>query len=208
MASWFQEFESRPIRGKDDIPWPVTIEYEIQSKYFISNLKSLPDLDTTTDLELLSTAQHCNNLIDYVEQMRVMGYTGFPGVIEDLLEGEFGNRNQLADLRQAYTEKWVRGKSGQHKIGENYFTVYQDRFYYYTYRQVWYEVAPASVFDLMPKLTRKADLKTNKLLEADYRPTRYQQIYASWRDAGYSGKLQPHFFSSKIWSDDTRGRAG
>lgn len=197
MSSWFEEFESRPITGKDQIPWPITIEFEIQSKYFISNLKSLPGLDTATDLQLLSTAQHCNNLIGWVEQMRIMGYTGLPGVVETLLEDEFGNRQQLADLRRAYTEKWLHGKMGQHKTGENYFTIYADKFYYCTIRHEWYEVESDSVFDVMPVLSGRADSQTCALLNTDYKPTRYQKIYNSWQDIGHSGKQLSALFSSK-----------
>lgn len=197
MANWFKEFESRPIRSKDEVPWPITIEYEIQSKYFISNLKSLPDPDIATDLELLTVARHCNNLINYVEQMRLMGYTGFPGVIEDLLENEFGNRKKLGNLRRAYIEKWVRGKSGQHKVGDNHFTIHEDKFYYYALSNMWYEVDSDKVFDLMPKLMREADPQTCKLLGTGYVATRYQKIYKCWQDAEYSGKLAPTFFSPK-----------
>lgn len=198
MDKWFKDFENRPIVGKDQIPWPVTVEYEIQSKYFISNLSSLPELDTATDSELLFTAEHCNNLIAWIEQMRIMGYTGLPGVMEDLFEEEFGNRQILADLRSAYIEKWLGGKSGQHEIGENYFTIYRGKFYYGTVHQEWYAVESNSIFDIMPKLSQKADTQTSAVLNIDHELTKVQQIYMNWRDAEYSGKLSSVVSSSKI----------
>jgi len=197
VTNWFNDFENRPLLSKDKIPWPITVEFEIQSEYFVANLKALPDPDSATDSELLATAQHCNNLIGWVEQMRIMGYTGLPIVVEDLLEDEFGSRQMLADLRRDYTEKWLRGKSGQHKIGENHFTISYDKFYYRTLRQEWYEVEASTIFDIMPTLSRKTDSQTSALLSNDYKPTKYQQIYVSWRDAGYSGRMSPALFSSK-----------
>jgi hypothetical protein len=197
LDNWFEDYESRMPAPKDQIPWPITVEYEIQSKYFVTTLKSLPVLDTATDAELLSAAQHCNNLIGWVEQMRIMGYTGLPVVMEDLLENEFGNRKKLFDLRRAYTAKWLFGKTGQHKIGENYFNIHQDKVYYCTLRHEWYEVETVSIFDIMPTLTRKTEAQTSSLLDTVYRPTRYQLIYTHWQDADYSGKLLPNLFASK-----------
>lgn len=189
MANWFEEFENRPIRGKDQVPWLVTIEYEIQSKFFVSSLSFLPDINRASDSKLFSAAQHCNNLFGWVEQMRIMGYTGLPGVIEDLLEEKYGNRQHLTDLRRAYTEKWLKGKSGQHNIGENNFTIYRDKFYYYSLRHEWREVEPSSIFNIMPKFGQKADSQISELLSAEYKPTRFQQVYMSWKDTNYSGKL-------------------
>ena len=197
MANWFEEFEDRPIRDKSEVPWPITIEYEIQSNYFISNLKSLPDIDSASDTELFSAAQHCNNLTDYVEQMRLMGYSGFPDAIENLFESEFGRKNELAQLRRMYIERWIRGKSGQHKIGENHFTILNNKFYYCNFRDEWHEVDSTSVFKLMPRLTAETDSQTSRLLSAGYVPTKYQQIYTNWQDTEYSGNLLSTFFSAK-----------
>lgn len=197
MASWFEDFENRPIRGKDQVPWMLTIEYEIQSKYLIANLKSLSQIGSASDPELLAAAQHCNNLIAWVEQMRIMGYTGLHDVIENLLEDEFGDRQKLINLRQDYTEAWLHGKSGQYKIGENYFTVYHNKFYYHTLYREWYEVKPSSVFDIMPVFGQKADAQTTVYLNSEYMPTRYQQIYTGWQEAGYTGKLLSDLFLSQ-----------
>ncbi|MBW4061689.1 hypothetical protein HJC99_03930 [Candidatus Saccharibacteria bacterium] len=197
MANWFNDFESRPLVGKDKIPWLVTVEFEIQSKYFVDNLKRLPQPDSATDAQLLASSQHCNNLIGWVEQMRIMGYTGLPGVIEDVLADEFGNRQLLADLRQTYTSKWLDGKAGQHKIGENYFTVHQGKFYYSTIHGEWFEVRANTIFDISPIFSHKADIPTTALLTAHHEPTRYQQIYTAWRLAGNSGKMLSAQFSSK-----------
>jgi hypothetical protein len=63
LENWFEDYETRSPAPKDKIPWPITIEFEIQGKYFISKLKYLPSLETATDFELLASAQLCNNLI-------------------------------------------------------------------------------------------------------------------------------------------------
>lgn len=198
MANWFKEFEDRKIVGKDEIPWPITIEFDIQRPYFISHLSSLPELDTASDSELLTIAQYCNNLISWIEQMRIMGYTNLPSAVEDFLEKEFGNRQLLMNLRRSYTEKWLGGKSGQFKVGENRFTVHAGTFYYCTLRHEWYEVELGSVFELMPRFISRADQQTSELLDKNHQPTKYQQIYTKWRDADYSGKVLSREASLKI----------
>jgi hypothetical protein len=126
-----------------------------------------------------------------------MGYTGLQSVIEDLLEQEFANRQLLSDLRRDYTDKWLCGKRGQHKIGENNFTIYEGKFYYNTLLGEWYEVEPGNIFDVMPSLVQSADSKICEHLDADYKPTRYQRIYTSWHNANYSGKSSSIISSAK-----------
>ena len=197
MTNWFEELEGRPRVAREKVPWPITIEFDIQSEYFISNLKALPKLDAASDAELLTAAQHCNNLIGWVEQMRIMGYTGLPSVIEELLESEFGSRQKLAELRQAYIEKWLHGKSGQHRIGVNDFTIHEGIVYYSTIHNEWFRVETINTFDMMPILGNESTTELSALLDAHHKPTRYQRIYASWQSAGYSGGLTSTLFSSK-----------
>lgn len=198
MADWFKQFEDRPITEKSQIKWNFTKDFEVQSRYIVDDVTSLiSGLDKAKDDDLLRISQHCYNLLSWIKQMAIMGFTGLPRYIDELLVDNFKDRDIIQNLYRESLRRWVEGKEGRHKIGENYFSIDKGSIYYRGITGKWYEVEEGSVFNLMPKMHIVEDSFDTKTFNAETKPSVYEQIYSEWMSDTYVGGIPEKHFTFK-----------
>ena len=196
MANWFKEYEEEPIVPKAQIPWVYTSDFKAQSKFIKESISSaLGRIDTANDDELLNISQHCYNLRSWIRQMGVMGYESLGPAVDAFLHDNFGNANIIHVLQKSAFEKWLNGKTGQYKLGENYFCIYEDEVYYRNFQGDWYAVDAHEVFLITPMLEQVADQAVIGQLELMYEPTPYDKIYHEWQSVDYSGNVTDSLLS-------------
>lgn len=189
MADWFKDFENYPIVDKAKINWPYTLDFEVQSKYIVSDIKRLlKEVKTASDTELLKISQHCFNLLSWVRQMNIMGFHSLETYLNNVLIEEFGNKNVINNLQKEIFNRWVNNKSGQYYIGVNWYNILHGKIYYRKLTGEWFLVEKG-VFDVAPKLGISPNPETTSALEKDYTPTKYDKVFQEWKRNNYSNNF-------------------
>jgi hypothetical protein len=196
MADWFEEYEGYPIVEKSQIKWSFTKDFEVQSGYITKDLRSIiKRLEDAEGDELLSISQHCYNLLSWTRQMAIMGFSGLQQYIDDLLIDEFGNKDIILETQKKAFMKWVAGKGGSQKIGENYFTVKDGLVYYKKITNDWFLVEEDSVFNITPTMSLVEDQDIVRLLDSEFKPSVYDQIYSEWEKGEFKNKIPANHFT-------------
>lgn len=182
MSNWIKEIESRPIVDKALINWPYTTEFEIQGKYFVDFIvASTKQLSSADDKTLMNIAMRCSNILGWINQMHVMGFTSLGGYVEDILREELGDAKSIEKLLRESLALWLRDKRGQHLIGENYLTVVDENFYYRKLSGVWLRVSIHEIFGVFPEGQVVSDALILAKLHASYKNTPYDALYDEWQ---------------------------
>jgi hypothetical protein len=199
MENWFEELENRTPPDKAKINWPYTLDFKIQGGFMVEDIRSLlQKVKTANDDELLYISQHCFNLISWIDQMGIMGFLGLSGFVDELLEKEFGNKNVIKDLQESSFKKWLSGKQGQYKIGENHYNIYENKIYYRNLQGNWHLVDEKDVFKIMPTLGLSPESTITEELEKDYHPTKYHQIFLEWQNSGFGDEIPKELFTTQV----------
>src|SRR5690606_2199554 len=94
--------------------------------------------------------------------------------------------------RRSFT-RWIEGRTGNHKIGENYFVLHDGSAYYRNIIGAWHTVDVDSIFDLTPTMTIVQG-GIIELLESTYEPSVYDAIYTEWRVGAYEHEVPSSLF--------------
>jgi hypothetical protein len=199
MTNWIEDIESRPVVDKALINWPITTEFEIQGKFlveFVQASKTL--LGTAGDEALMSIAMQCSNILGWIEQMHVMGFLSLGSHVEKILQDGVGDPDSIRKLLSESVSVWLKNKRGQHKIGESYFTVLNEKFYHRSLSGSWTEIERHAIFDIFPDGTEVNDTFVLSKLHATYIGTPYDQVYGEWQRIGNYKELDLRLMSTEI----------
>lgn len=195
LINAFKEFDITPQSNKAEMDWTVTTDFYVFSEFLLRDLRDIQERLEGADSEYLySTCEHLFNVIDWLTLM--VEDAGFPTIataFEVSFEKEFGDRHILQSIYDACFAKWIAQKSGQQKIGENYYNLLENKLFYRNRFEQWFEVDKATAFDLKPKKKLLEDTTTIAQLNNEYQDTWYDTLIKKWDSKQYQGSLPDNF---------------
>ena len=199
----FKEFEKMPTTSKAEMDWTITLDFQVFSEFLINDIKDIQNrLEDASDEYLYDVCRHIFNIIDWMTLIVVdAGFPTFITIFEDLFEKEFGERNILQNIYNDCFERWISKKSGQQKIGENFYNILGGKIYYRDRFNQWFVVDREIAFELLPKKKPVEDKNIIDQLNKEYKETWYDIILKQWKDKNYQGVLPDDFL--KFEKDET-----
>lgn len=206
LIKLFRNFEEIIPSDKSDVDWSVTTDFKVFSEYLIKDIQEMQEQSKNPDDEYLyDVCRHAFNILDWMKLIvEDAGFPTFAKAWEELFEKHFGDKHILQNLYDNCFEKWVSEKSGQHKIGENFYNILGGKIYYRNRLGQWFEVDKKTVFDLKPKKKLIEDNGVNEQLNDEYKETWHDAILRRWDEKKFQGVLPDDFleFSGKETSPE------
>lgn len=195
LINLFKNFETIIPDNKADINWFATTDFQVFSEYLIKDIQGMQErLKSPDDEYLYYACQHIFNILDWIKlYVEDAGLSTFGEFVEILFDERFGDKHLLYNMYDVCFEKWVSGKNGQYKIGENFYNIFRGKLYYRNNFGEWYEVERATVFDLKPNKELTKDKDMIEQLNNEYKETWYDVILRQWEDKQYQGVLPDDF---------------
>lgn len=195
LIKFFKEFERMPIKSKADMDWSITTDFYVFSGFLIKDIQDIQErLKNADDEYLYSACRHIFNILDWMNLMVVdAGFPTFATTFENLFEKQFGDRHVLQNTYDTCLEKWISRKSGQQKIGENFYNILGSKLYYRNRFSQWFEVDKRTAFDLKPNKEPIEDKNIVDQLDKKYKETWYDAILRQWGEKQFLGVLADDF---------------
>lgn len=169
-------------------------DFKVFSKYLIDDVRKIQkQLINANDEYLLYACEHTFNIMDWIKLIVGNRSQIFSDAIECVFDEHFADKYILQNIYNTSLEKWIYKKSGQHKIGENFYNVLSGNLYYRNRFDQWFRVEKGSAFDIQPN---KKLIKNNDVIDQlnkEYQETWYDVILNNWRDKHYKGVLPDDF---------------
>jgi hypothetical protein len=199
LIDFFTNFEEILSRDKSDVDISLLIDFQVYSNYLIPDIQEIQRrLPTADDTYLYNVCEHVFNIQDWIKLIvEDAGRLKFGEAWEATFDKYFGDKDLLRNIYDDSFQRWISGKQGQYKIGENYYNIIDDNLYYRNLGGEWFEVDRKTAFDLLPnkKTIRGRDLI--RQLDLDYQETPYDLILEQWAGRGYVGGLPDNFLMFK-----------
>lgn len=169
-------------------------DFQVFSGYLISDTKEMQKrLVGANDKYLLYVCEHTFNIIEWIRLMVDARSQTFGEAIEQVFEKNFSDKHILQTLYNECFSKWIPNKSGQHKLGENVYSVHDCKLYYRDRFSNWYQVDHTTAFDIKPSKELFTNNEIVGLLNSEYKDAWYDIIIQQWEDKQYQGVLPADF---------------
>lgn len=215
LIELFKNFETILTPKKEDIDWSIATDFQVFSEFLIKDIQEMQKRLENADGEYYYyVCRHIFNIQDWIKLIvENAGFPTFGKSFEVVFSKHFEDKQILQNIYNACFAKWISQKTGQHKIGENFYNILNDKLYYRNRFGQWFEVDRKTAFDLKPdqELTKDNDLINQ--LNNGYKETWYDAIIKKWEDKKYQGILPEDFLkfdeketSPEAYSDFTIGQ--
>lgn len=194
LVDFFKHFETILSPSRAERNYSNSADFHVFSKYLIKDIQEMEaQLKNGGDEYLYYVCRHIFNIIDWISLVIDAGVSNFGDAFEQLFDKHFGDRHILQNMYDACFEKWISKKTGQWKIGENFYNILDGKLYYRNRFGQWFEVDRKTAFDLKPDKERIEEKTIIGQLNSDYRETQYDAIIKKWEDKQFKGKLPDDF---------------
>ncbi len=182
---------------KSERDWFNTPDFAVFSNFIISDLQNIQKmLPSAMDETLYSTCEHIFNIQDWIKLMvEDAGFSRFSQNWQDVFEKELGDRHVLKTLYDSCFDKWLNGKAGQHKIGINFYHIYEGRVYYRNSNKNWFLVDKSTAFDPKPDMDPVNETLLAETLNREYISTGCDELIDRWQKSDFSASLPLDFFA-------------
>lgn len=192
----FENLEKLITGDKVNMDWTTTTDFKLFSQYILCDIREIQDKLRGCDNDYLYyVCRHIFNIQDWIKLIvEDAGFPTFGTTWEAFFDEHFKDKYILQHLYDQSFTKWLKGKSGQHEVGINTYTVLDDKLYYRNRFKQWFEVDNATAFDLLPN---KQPIYASNLIQQltkSYQDTWYDDIMSKWVHKKYLGKLSDDFF--------------
>jgi hypothetical protein len=207
LTYFFKNFESilgSPERREIDNIL-TGLDFRVFSEYLIKDIREIQErLDSADDEYLLYVCEHIYSITEWIELMVGSMSKLFSDAWEKVFDEHFGDKFILKNIYDKSFEKWISNKSGQHKLGENTYSILDHKIHYRNRFGEWLQVDMQTVFDLQPNQERIEDQTTIEKLDREYMRTPYDVLIKQWEDKNYQGTLQDDFlkFEKEVTSPE------
>ncbi|EKD69923.1 MAG: hypothetical protein ACD_46C00697G0002, partial [uncultured bacterium] len=197
FIEFFKHFETILTPKRSDVKnWSVAADFQVFSEFLIRDMQEIQErLKNADDEYLYYVCRHTYNIIDWIRLMVASGLTTFSSAFDPLFEEHFGDKYIFQNTYDSCFEKWVSQKSGQWKIGENFYNIFEGNLYYRNRFGQWFEVDRKTAFDLQPDRISIEDTDLIEKLNSEYKETWYDTIIRRWENKKYQGTLSDDFLS-------------
>lgn len=195
LIKLIQNFETM-IPARKDINWPNTSDFQVFSKFLINDIQEMQKLlENPDDDYLYYVCGHVFNILDWIKLIvEDAGCSTFAGAWEQLFDERFGDKHILQHIYIDCFKRWISQKTGQYKVGINFYNVLKGKLYYRDSFGQWFEVEQTTAFDLKPNKNRIKDLGTIEQLDKQHKETQYDALLKQWENKHYQGILPNTFF--------------
>lgn len=195
LIDFFVNFEEILSKDKTGLDISLLIDFQVYSGYLIPDIQEMQvQLRSADDAYLYYACEHIFNIQDWIKLIvEDAGRLNFGITWENMFDKHFGDKKLLQNMYDTCFDKWVHGKSGQYKIGENFYNIVDGKLYYRNRFGEWFEVDRKTAFDLLPNKRIVKAKETIERLNRDYRKTSYDTIRECWEDKDYNGILPDSF---------------
>lgn len=170
------------------------VDFSVFQEFLFKDLQKLKNsIDNADDDYRLWAVEHLYNIIDWAHLIDENRGNIFSASLEQAFEKEFGDKKILTTLYDAYLQKWLIHKDGQHIIGGNTYTVFDNIIYYRDRFRQWHRVEKRTAFDLQPKMTLYTNREVIAHLEENYTPTPLDNLIQRWDDQDFQNELPKDF---------------
>jgi len=195
LVKLFQNFD-KMMSPRDKINWAVTSDFKVFSEFLIKDIQKIQKrLKKPSDAYLYYVCEHSFNFLDWIKLIvEDAGCTTFGSAWEKVFDEHFKDKHILQQIYTNCFEKWISKKTGQYKIGVNFYNILKGKLYYHDRFNHWFEVDKNTAFDLKPN---KKLIKTHNIIEQlnkQYKETPYDVLLKKWKNKNYQGKLPKTFF--------------
>ncbi|MBI2064828.1 MAG: hypothetical protein HYT62_02100 [Candidatus Yanofskybacteria bacterium] len=202
----FEKFEKMPVGNKADMNWSLDLGFQVFSEYLVNDIKEIQEqLKSSDDEYLYYVCRRIYNILDWINLIVVdAGFPTFDDAFESLFHEQFGDKHILQNMYDDCFEKWTAHKSGQQKIGENFYNILGGKLYYRNRFGQWSEVDKKTAFDIKPKKEAIEDKEVIDQLNGEYKETWYDNILKQWEGKHCQGTLSDDFlqFSEEVTSPE------
>jgi len=196
LIKLFKNVELILSTNKSEIDWTVTTDFQVFSDFLIKDIQEMQARLKSADEEYhFFVCGHTYNIMDWIRLIVVAGFPTFSTAFENLFDERFGDKNILQNMYNTSFEKWVTGKNGQYKIGENFYNIYNNKLYYHNRFGQWFDVDRTTAFDLKPNKVIIEDSVLIDILNKEYKETWYDTISKRWEDKKFQGVLPNDFMN-------------
>lgn len=195
LEELFKDFEKIIPDSKSYVDWFISADFQCFREYLVKDIKKMQQMtETANENDLYYLCQHIFNIKDWFKLMvEDAGFPTFGTAWELVFDKHFGDKYILQSLYNACFEKWIAGKNGQYKIGENFYNILDDKLFYRNCYHQWFEVSRETVFDLKPSRELTEETELIERLNKEYKETWYDEIISRWKDKKYQGKIPKDF---------------
>lgn len=170
------------------------LDFRVFSEYLINDIREMEQrLSSADDTYLLYVCEHIFNITDWIELMVGSMSSIFTDAWEKVFEEHFGDKYKLKSIYDKSLGRWIANKSGQHRLGENTYSVLAENLYYRNRFGQWFQVDKETAFDLQPKKELVNDRATVEKLDKGYEETACDLLIRDWENTDYQGVLQDDF---------------
>ncbi len=195
LIKFFQNFETM-IPSRKDINWSITSDFQVFSKFLIKDIQEMQKrLENPDNDYLCYVCGHIFNILDWIKLIvEDAGCSNFASTWEKLFDERFGDKHILQHIYIDCFERWISQKTGQYKMGINFYNVLKGKLYYRDRFGQWFEVEKTTAFDLKPNKKLIKDFGIVEQLNKQYKETPYDALLKRWENKHYQGKLPNNFF--------------
>ncbi len=204
LIDFFNNFDKIPPIDKLTFDWSTATDFQVYKEFLINDIKVIQSqLENAEDHDLYNICEHTFNILDWIKLMVYdAGYPTFGTYIESFLKEHFGDGQVIQNIYDSCLEKWISDKSGQQKVGENFYNILNSKIYYRNHLGLWFEVERKSAFDLRPdqEVVKNEDIINS--LNKEYKETPYDVVFKQWQDKQYQGTLPDNFLQFEEQTTD------
>lgn len=195
LIKFFQNFETI-LPAKKDVDWFSTSDFKVFSNFLIKDIQEIQKRLVDQDNDYLyDVCGHTFNILDWIKLIvEDAGFPTFASAWEQLFDERFGDKHILQHIYVDCFERWISQKTGQYKIGINFYNVLKGKLYHRDRFHQWFEVEKTTAFDLKPNKKRIKDRNIIEQLNKQYKETPYDVLLKKWENKQYQGTLPNTFF--------------
>jgi hypothetical protein len=188
--TFLEEIMKKHVK-KSEKDWFDTPDFAVFSKFITSDVRNIQNvLPNATDDYLYTACERIFNIQDWIKLMvEDAGFSKFSKNWQDIFEKEFGDKDVLQTMYSYCFDKWMTSKSGQQRIGVNFYHIHNEIIYYRDSLGSWFTVDRSTSFDPKPTMQPVNDIQLSESLNSEYTPDLYDVLIEHWNNSAYQASL-------------------